>query len=61
MGHANISVTANIYTHRDAKVLHSNMAKLAPRGRRREVLGAGHAVSADAGTGAAGKEGEATP
>ena len=61
MGHANISVTANIYTHRDPKVLHANMDKLAPRGRRREVLGAGHAVSADAGTGAAGKEGEATP
>lgn len=31
MGHANISVTANIYTHRDQKVLHSNMAKLTPR------------------------------
>lgn len=30
MGHANISVTANIYTHRDQKVLHSNMAKLNP-------------------------------
>lgn len=28
MGHANISVTANIYTHRDATVLHANMAKL---------------------------------
>lgn len=36
MGHANISVTANIYTHRDQKVLHSNMAKLdAPAKRRR--------------------------
>ena len=34
MGHANISVTANIYTHRDQKVLHSNMAKLTPRGQR---------------------------
>ena len=33
MGHANISVTANIYTHRDQTVLHSNMAKL--DGRRR--------------------------
>ena len=39
MGHANISVTANIYTHRDQKVLHSNMAKLAPRGRRAAVKG----------------------
>lgn len=29
MGHANISVTANIYTHRDQGVLHENMAKLA--------------------------------
>lgn len=28
MGHANISVTANIYTHRDQSVLHTNMAKL---------------------------------
>lgn len=28
MGHANITVTANIYTHRDQAVLHSNMAKL---------------------------------
>ena len=28
MGHANISVTANIYTHRDPSVLHRNMAKL---------------------------------
>ena len=34
MGHANISVTANIYTHRDQKVLHNNMAKLNPKGRR---------------------------
>ncbi len=34
MGHANISVTANIYTHRDQKVLHSNMAKLNPKGRK---------------------------
>ena len=34
MGHANISVTANIYTPRDQKVLHSNMAKLDPKGRR---------------------------
>ena len=34
MGHANISVTANIYTHRDQKVLHSNIAKLNPRGKR---------------------------
>ena len=34
MGHANISVTANIYTHRDQKVLHSNMAKLTPHGRK---------------------------
>ena len=34
MGHANISVTANIYTHRDQKVLHSNMAKLNPNGRK---------------------------
>jgi integrase len=28
MGHANISVTANIYTHRDAKTLHDNIQKL---------------------------------
>ena len=34
MGHANISVTANIYTHRDQKVLHNNMAKLNPNGRK---------------------------
>lgn len=34
MGHANISVTANIYTHRDQKVLHNNMAKLNPKGRK---------------------------
>lgn len=34
MGHANISVTANIYTHRDQKVLHSNMAKLDGRKRK---------------------------
>ena len=34
MGHANISVTANIYTHRDQKVLHSNIAKLNPRGKK---------------------------
>ena len=34
MGHANISVTANIYTHRDQKVLHTNMAKLNPKGRK---------------------------
>ena len=37
MGHANISVTANIYTHRDQTVLHRNMEKLdAPAGTRRE-------------------------
>ena len=34
MGHANISVTANIYTHRDQKVFHSNMAKLDGRKKR---------------------------
>ena len=34
MGHANISVTANIYTHKDQKVLHNNMAKLDPKGKR---------------------------
>lgn len=34
MGHANISVTANIYTHRDQAVLHSNMAKLDDRQER---------------------------
>ena len=34
MGHANISVTANIYTHRDQKVLHSNIAKLDGRKRK---------------------------
>ena len=34
MGHANVTVTANIYTHRDQKVLHSNMAKLNPNGRK---------------------------
>ena len=28
MGHANISVTANIYTHRNAQTLHENIAKL---------------------------------
>ena len=28
MGHASIAVTANIYTHRDQEVLHSNMARL---------------------------------
>ena len=28
MGHSDISVTANIYTHRDTEVLHANMAKL---------------------------------
>ena len=28
MGHSDISVTANIYTHRDQNVLHANMAKL---------------------------------
>ena len=28
MGHANISVTANIYTHRDQQLLHDSMAKL---------------------------------
>ena len=28
MGHASIAVTANIYTHRDQGVLHSNMARL---------------------------------
>jgi hypothetical protein len=40
MGHANISVTANIYTHRDQDVLHTNMAKLdaapAPRTQKGE-------------------------
>lgn len=43
MGHANISVTANIYTHRDQKVLHSNMAKLTPPGptSRRQAVGGG--------------------
>lgn len=40
MGHADISVTANIYTHRDQGVLHANMAKLdepqkAPKKRRK--------------------------
>lgn len=34
MGHANISVTANIYTHKDQKVLHNNMAKLNPKGTK---------------------------
>jgi len=34
MGHANISVTANIYTHRNQKVLHANMAKLDGRKKR---------------------------
>lgn len=34
MGHANISVTANIYTHRDQKVLHNNIAKLNPKGKK---------------------------
>ena len=34
MGHANISVTANIYTHRNQKVLHANMAKLDGRKRK---------------------------
>lgn len=29
MGHSDISVTANIYTHRDPVVLHDNMARLA--------------------------------
>ena len=29
MGHSDISVTANIYTHRDQETLHSNMRKLA--------------------------------
>lgn len=28
MGHSDISVTANIYTHKDADTLHSNIAKL---------------------------------
>lgn len=28
MGHASIAVTANVYTHRDQEVLHSNMARL---------------------------------
>ena len=28
MGHANISVTANIYTHRDSQTLHANIQKL---------------------------------
>ena len=28
MGHSDINVTANIYTHRDTGVLHANMAKL---------------------------------
>lgn len=28
MGHANIAVTANIYTHRDSQTLHDNIAKL---------------------------------
>ncbi len=28
MGHANISVTANIYTHRDSQTLHDNIQKL---------------------------------
>lgn len=38
MGHANISVTANIYTHRDQAVLHTNMAKLDGKetGRRKK-------------------------
>ena len=49
MGHANISVTANIYTHRDQKVLHSNMAKLTPRGQRAAAkrLGAGGTAERD--------------
>lgn len=34
MGHANISVTANIYTHKDQDVLHTNMAKLDATGRK---------------------------
>ncbi len=32
MGHANISVTANIYTHGTRRSSHSNMAKLTPPG-----------------------------
>ena len=28
MGHANIAVTANIYTHRDQKILHENIERL---------------------------------
>lgn len=35
MGHANISVTANIYTHRDQTVLHSNMKKLESTSRKK--------------------------
>jgi len=39
MGHSDISVTANIYTHRDTDVLHANMAKLdalnSPKSRRK--------------------------
>lgn len=30
MGHSDISVTANIYTHRDQKVLHANISKMYP-------------------------------
>ena len=33
MGHSDISVTANIYTHRDQKTLHDNIKKLAAVGR----------------------------
>ena len=28
MGHSDISITANIYTHRDQRLLHENIAKL---------------------------------
>lgn len=38
MGHASISVTANIYTHRDQAVLHSNMTRLdAPEGKKKNA------------------------
>lgn len=42
-------MTANIYTHRDQKVLHSNMAKLTPRGQRAAAkrLGAGGTAERD--------------
>ena len=34
MGHSDISVTANIYTHRDQDLLHDNIKKLSPGGTK---------------------------